>query len=183
LASSLGPGRPAERAGKEVLMKRSPAIALLVILTVFLGAAPASAAKPLREFLPSSDAVIEGACDFPVGVTVLENKEFSTTFFKDGNVTRVLVTGLLVVELTNEDTGESMVANISGPGVFTFTRDTTILKTEGNWLLVFFPGDLGEGEPGAIWLTSGQFVLEFSEEGQRLLEAHGTFRDVCSLLG
>ena len=164
-------------------MKRSLAIVSLVILTALLGASPASAAKPLREFLPNSDAVIEGACDFPVAVTVLENNEFSTTFFKDGNVTRVLVTGRLVVELTNVDTGESLVANISGPGIFTFTTDTTLLKTEGQWLLVFFPGDLGEGEPGQIWLTSGQFVVEFSEEGQRLLEAHGTFKNVCLLLG
>jgi hypothetical protein len=164
-------------------MKRPLAIVSLVILTALLGASPASAAKPLREFLPNSDAVIEGACDFPVAVTVLENNEFSTTFFKDGNVTRVLVTGRLVVELTNVDTGESLVANISGPGIFTFTTDTTLLKTEGQWLLVFFPGDLGEGEPGQIWLTSGQFVVEFSEEGQRLLEAHGTFKNVCLLLG
>jgi hypothetical protein len=164
-------------------MKRPLAIVSLAMLTVLLLATPASAVKPLREFLPNLDAVIEGACDFPVAVTVLENNEFTTTFFKDGNVTRVLVTGRVVVELTNVDTGESLVANISGPGVFTFTRDTTVLTTEGNWLLVFFPGDLGAGEPGQIWLTSGLFVLEFSEEGVALLEAHGTFRDACVLLG
>jgi hypothetical protein len=165
-------------------MKRPLAIVSLAILTVLLAAIPASGAKPIREFLPNLDGVIEGACEFPVAVTVLENNEFTTTFFKDGNVTRVLVTGRLVVELTNLDnTDESLVANISGPGVFTFTKDTTLLKTEGNWLLVFFPGDLGEGQPGQIWLTSGLFVLEFSEEGQTLLESHGTFRDVCVLLG
>jgi hypothetical protein len=43
-------------------------------------------------FLPAGDAVISGVCDFDLGITVLENNEYITTFFdQEGNVTRRLI--------------------------------------------------------------------------------------------
>jgi hypothetical protein len=163
-------------------MKRSIALALCVAAFV-LAATPASAVKPEREFLPSEDAVVPGVCPFDLGITVLENNAYITTFFdQEGNVTRQHLAGRLVVELSNEQTGESMVANISGPGTVTFTEDSEVWETVGPWLWLFFPGDLGEGEPGMALLTTGRFVVEFTEEGLEILEQQGSVTDVCAVL-
>jgi hypothetical protein len=163
-------------------MKRSIALTVLVAALV-LASTPASAVKPVREFLPSEDAVIPGVCPFDLGITVLENNAYITTFLDgEGNVTRQQVTGRLVVELSNEETDESVVANISGPGSITFTEDSEVWETVGPWLWLFFPGDLGEGEPGMALLTTGRFVVEFSEEGVSILEQRGEVTDVCALL-
>jgi hypothetical protein len=114
---------------------------------------------------------------------VLEDNVHTTTFFdQDGNVTRLHSDGSLIVELSNEQTGDSIVANLSGPGTSTFTDDSQILEAVGPWLFFFFPGDLGEGEPGMALLTTGRFVVEFSEEGVSILEQQGRVVDVCALL-
>jgi hypothetical protein len=114
---------------------------------------------------------------------VLENNEYITTFFdKEGNVTRQHVAGRFVVELRNEETDTSIVANISGPGTITFTDDSAVWNTVGQWLWIFFPGDLGEGEPGMALLTTGQFVVEFGPEGVSILKRRGRQVDVCALL-
>jgi hypothetical protein len=163
-------------------MKRSIALALLVAALVF-ASTPASAGKPAREFLPAGDAVIPGVCDFDLGITVLENNEYITTFFdQEGNITRQHIAGRIVVELRNEQTGDSIVANISGPGTITFTEDSTVFDTVGQWLWLFFPGDLGEDEPGMALLTTGRFVVEFGPEGVSILEQRGSQVDLCALL-
>jgi hypothetical protein len=163
-------------------MKRSIAVSLFVIGLV-TASTPAWAVKPVREFLPQEDAVISGVCPFDLGVDVLENNTYITTFFdREGNVTRLHGSGRLVVELINEQTGESVVANISGPGTVTFTEDSEVWKTVGPWLWFFFPGDLGEGEPGMALLTTGRFVVEFTEEGASILKQRGRVTDVCALL-
>jgi hypothetical protein len=164
-------------------MKRSIALTLLVGVALVSAAAPASAGKPVREFLPSGDAVIPGVCDFDLGITVLENNEYITTFFdKEGNITRQHIAGRFVVELRNEETDDSIVANISGPGTITFTDDSTVWNTVGQWLWIFFPGDLGEGEPGMALLTTGQFVVEFGPDDVSILKRRGRQVDVCALL-
>jgi hypothetical protein len=163
-------------------MKRSVALGMMVAAVV-LASTPASAVKPVREFVPSEDAVIPGLCPFDLGVTVLKDNVHLTTFFdQDGNVTRLHGAGELIVELSNEQTGDSIVANISGPGTLTFTDDSEVLEAVGPWLFFFFPGDLGEGEPGMALLTTGRFVVEFSAEGASILEQRGRVVDVCALL-
>lgn len=166
-------------------MKRTlvaAAISAPLILGTML---PALAAKPFREHLPpNNDLVIEGVCEFDVLLHDVRNELVVTTFFdRDGNVTKQIGAGALVVELTNLDSGESLVANISGPGVQTFQDDVFTLKAEGNWLFFFFPDELAPGDPGLIWLTSGLWVWEFGPEGGRLVTQRGTSQDVCSLLG
>ena len=163
-------------------MRRTLASTLFVGLVLSISV-PASAVRPVREFLPQEDEVISGICPFDLGIYVLENESFITTFFdKDGNVTKLLISGRLVVELRNEQTGASHVADISGPGKVTFTEDSEVLTALGNWLLFFFPGELGESEPGRAFLTSGRVVVEFSAEGAAILEQRGRQVDVCALL-
>jgi hypothetical protein len=87
-----------------------------------------------------------------------------------------------VVELRNVESGASVVANISGPGTITFTDDAEVWETVGPWLWLFFPGDLGAGEPGMALLTTGRFVVEFGPEGVAILEQAGRQVDLCALL-
>jgi hypothetical protein len=163
-------------------MKRSIGLGMMVAAVV-LASTPASAVKPDRVFVPSEDGIVSGVCPFDLGITVLEDNVHTTTFFdQDGNVTRLHSSGTLVVELSNEQTGDSMVANISGPGTVTFTDDSEVLEAVGPWLFFFFPGDLGEGEPGMALLTTGRFVVEFSAEDVSILEQRGRVVDVCALL-
>ncbi|HEX6262437.1 MAG TPA: hypothetical protein VF097_06275 [Actinomycetota bacterium] len=158
-------------------------LALTLFLGILVASAPASAEKPVREFLPAEDEVISDVCDFDLGVVVLENNELLTTFFdQEGNVTKQLVTGSLVVELRNEETGVSLVANIPGPGVITFPGDSELVTALGPWLWLFFPGDLGPGEPGMALLTHGRFVVEFAPDGVTIVERRGRQVDVCALL-
>jgi hypothetical protein len=163
-------------------VKRSIALGVMVAAVV-LASNPASATKPVREFVPSEDAIVSDVCPFDLGITVLQDNVQVTTFFdQEGNVTRLHSAGKLIVELSNEETGESMVANISGPGTSTFTDDSEVLEAVGPWLFFFFPGDLGEGEPGMALLTTGRFVVEFSAVGVSILEQRGRVVDVCALL-
>jgi hypothetical protein len=141
----------------------------------------ASADKPLREFLPAEDLVLEGICPFPVAVNVLTNKEFVTTF-SDG---RQLITGVFKLRLTNlDDPSKSLDVNVSGPGVITVSEEGELtLRAKGRWLFFFFPGDLGPGEPGLLVITTGLAVLTADAEGNlSFTHRTGTTTDVCTAL-
>ena len=159
---------------------------ILVILGV-LGVASltfvlaASASKPAeRVFLFTPDTVLSGPCSFDVNYEVINNKEYGIAF-SDG---RFLITGSFKVRLTNMSSSKSLDVNISGPGIFRFGDDGSLLVTAwGNWLFSFLPGMLGPGSPGKLLLTSGLAT--------EVLDANGTVvswnppnktRDACALL-
>ena len=159
-------------------MKRVIAILLGVVLAL-LSAPAASADKPVREFLPAGDFTLTGVCPFPVGVEVITNNEFITTF-SDG---RQLVTGTLKVRATNLDSDESLDLNISGPGVITENSDGSVtIEAHGSWLLWFFPGDLGPGSPGRLFVNNGHFVQTFSSAGVTIDRQTGSQEDLCAAL-
>ena len=165
-------------------MKRVLALLCLTSVTLFFSASAASATKPVKEFVPASDFVLDGICDFVVDVHIVVNRVYSKTFFdKDGNVVRQELSGVLVLDLINEDTGSTVRVNVPGPGTYTFEGDTTILAGTGPWLLFFFPGAL-EGHPeGLLWLTTGHFVLEFPSEGPLSFDDFpARTTDACALL-
>ena len=165
-------------------MKRIVVLVSLLALMLLGSMPPSLAVKPDRELLPpNDDLVIDGVCGFPVLLHDVRSKITVNTFFdREGNVTKQIGAGPLVVELTNLDTGEAIVVNISGPGVFTFEGDVLTVKAEGNWLFYFFPGELGSGDPGLIWLTTGLWVWEIRPDGGSLLTHRGSSRDVCEIL-
>lgn len=144
-------------------MRRAVVFVVVLVLAGIALVPAATAEKPIRDFLPADDLVLEGPCEFSVGVEVLTNKEFGTEF-KDG---RFLITGSFKVRLTNLDPGgASMDVNISGPGTFTSTPDGGLKITAlGNWLFWFFPGDLGPQSPGRLLLTSGHTTLVSDADG------------------
>jgi hypothetical protein len=76
-----------------------------------------------------------------------------------------------------------MDANISGQGVFRVHEDGSVtLHAHGHWLFFFFPGQLGSGAPGQMFLNSGRVVLNQSPEGDEIVKRTGHMRDVCAAL-
>jgi hypothetical protein len=159
------------------------AATVVAVAAILAAAAPASADKPLREPLPSEDFVLSDSCDFDVLVHTIENKEFIKSYFDDdGNLTRQIINGRLVVQLTNLETGESILRNVSGPVFVTFfadgSRDTVV---GGRSLAIFFPGEV-EDLP-LLFVNSGQVTYHFDPEGNVVgAEQVGEMEDVCAAL-
>lgn len=153
---------------------------LVVVAVAALLASSAAAGKPSREFLPAEDFVLPASvCGFEVGVEVVQNKEH-VTVFDDG---RELITGVFKNRVTNLSNPEqSLLLNISGPGVFTPTEEGFTLEATGRWLWFFFPGELGAGHPGLLAVSSGLVVLEGTETGLSLQQVGGTWTDLCAAL-
>jgi hypothetical protein len=159
----------------------APVVAAALILAA---AAPASADKPLREPFPAEDITITGSCDFDVRVHTVENKEFITSYFDDdGNLTRQIVNGRLVLELTNQEKpAESIVYNVSGPVFLTFFEDGSLdFVLGGRSLLFFFPGEV-EDLP-LVFVNSGQVTIHIDPEGNTVgVDQVGDVEDVCAAL-
>ena len=159
-------------------MKRFIAIPLGVVL-VLLFASTASADKPVREFLPIEDLTLTGVCSFDVGIEVTANNEFITTF-SDG---RQLITGALKVRVTNLTSEESFDLNIPGPGFFIPNPDGSVTtEAHGPWLLWFFPGDLGPGSPGQLFVNKGHIVFTSGPGGTTIDKQTGSQTDICAAL-
>jgi hypothetical protein len=156
--------------------------AVVAAALILAAAAPASADKPLREPFPQGDIIISGSCDFDVFAHTVEDKVKAKTYFdKDGNPTRQIVNGRLVVELTNLETRESIVYNTSGPGFLTFFEDGSLDFVFGGRSLVwFFPGEV-EDLP-LLFVNSGQVTLHIDPEGNIVVEQLGEVEDVCAAL-
>jgi hypothetical protein len=152
---------------------------LVASMTAALIIPVASATRPVKEFLPFEGAFLPGICPFDVEIVVTDNKEYSKTF-DDG---RMLITGKLKVTLINAESGKSLDANISGQGVFRFHEDGSLtLRAHGRWLFFFFPGDLGPGAPGQMFLNSGRLILNQGPAGSEIVSRTGRTRDVCAAL-
>jgi hypothetical protein len=172
----------ASKRGKEADMKRLFVILPFSVLLLSL-AVPASAVPPERVFLPPlEDFLDEESCPFPMFTDFQLQKGTEKTFFdREGNITRVTVTGPLKVELTRLDTDTSIRLNVSGPGATVFENGEPVLfKARGPWVLFFGPGELEEGHPGGIFLTHGHVVFDFVQG--RVTKITGTIQNVCDLL-
>jgi hypothetical protein len=163
-------------------MRRLVALLLPALLLVLLPTSVARADPPVREPLPLEDFTLVGNCDFDVFFHVVENNEFITTYFdSDGNPIRQIITGRFVVELTNLDTGESNVYQVSGPGFITFFEDGSVdFVLGGRSLLFFLPGDAPDLP--LLFVNSGQVILHIDQEGNLTMEQVGNIEDVCAAL-
>jgi hypothetical protein len=154
----------------------------IVPLSVFFlwQAGPAVGVPPERLPLPPMPTFVdEETCPFPFLVESEEKLTQKTFFDREGNIKKVIVTGPLKVELTRLDTGESVVVNIPGPGITLFEEgEPVVFKAVGPWVLFFFPGELGEGHPGGLFLTHGRVVFDLVEGD---VTRRGTIQGVCEL--
>lgn len=172
-------------------MIRSAAAGLLAAGAVLL---PATAAvgtgdnpSPWTPYASSDWVAPAGMrCDFTLSGEVLEDKErFRTTErFPDGSPRYQEFTGQLVVRYTNEETGDSVVRNLTGRGDFEYFAD-------GGWSLILHGGHIGvgigaDGEPGRGYyvVTGGGAELHADADGRRTLTAdRAKVENLCDTLG
>jgi hypothetical protein len=121
-------------------MKRaSPILAALLLLT---GVQAATAATVIREPAPLPDLIEDTSCGYLIDVTFPVNDEYAIVQYDgDGNFLRVIIQGPLVATFTNDATGESITANISGPSIF---------SADGSGKLL---GQIGGPVPGFAFLV------------------------------
>jgi hypothetical protein len=112
-------------------------------------------------------------CDWEGVVTFPVTQEYVTTFFDGaGNVTRMMITGRLVVTVTNVETGEDVTLNISGPSV----QIDDVLTYHGPSIV--FPVE------GSLDFVHGRVVVTVDSEGfQHPVTMYRTTTDICALLG
>ncbi len=144
------------------------------------------AQKPTRMLTNSQPFTIDAglACAFPLHGEPLIDQEVTKTFPPEPNGdVKQIVTGRLVFELSNLDTGKSLVVNISGPGFFVFHPDGSISADFGgrSGPVTFFPTDIPPGPKAFI--NSGRVVVDITPTGQIILVSQsGHEEDVCAAL-
>lgn len=143
-------------------MRRSPLI--LGSLLVLAFAMPVSAATPDREPV-TNFGFVDFSCGFEVDITIPVQKEIATTFFDaDGNPTKMIITGRLVLTFTNPANEASITAAVNGPGIFNFVKGTAYFLGTG-------------GGPSPLGLIIGHGRID-----PTTFDFNGTFVSLCPLL-
>ena len=135
---------------------------LLVAVAAVVPAATAS--KPVRvPVVAPEDLTLEGVCPFPLAIHVLVNNEKTTTY-SDGSMK---ITGTWKDVVSNgNDPSKSYVDNNSAPIMITPAADgSTHVKIVGQGAVYFFPGNLGPGSPGVLWITNGKLEETIDSAG------------------
>ena len=162
--------------------RRRLAFVLLVVVGVALWPGRAWADTPDRQPIPTEDLSIpSGACPFPVSFHVVTNNEHTITWFDaEGNPVRTIIQGEVVLEITNTETGTSVIRNVSGPGTINFAD--LLFVGRGSQLFFFFPDELGPGTPGSMFINRGR-VVEYLGEPRKIISQTGVQEDLCETLG
>jgi hypothetical protein len=159
--------------------RRILALATAATLALAL-AAPAAAVGPTREYLPLPDTIDLAAgdgCSFPVRIDVFVNREYGVTFADaSGDLLRQLVSGALIIGLTNVGSDRSITIDISGPAEFVVHADgSSTFTLRGNSMPI---------APGGLFRTTGTVVQEFDADGNLLSTSPATGRqiDLCAAI-
>ena len=153
-----------------------------------LAAAPgvAPAASPWMPFRASDFDLPAGTrCAFPLSGRVVADDERIRTLatFADGSPQRQRVKGPLVVRYINEDSGASVVRDLTGDALIDFGADgsETITLRHGHLAV-----GLGAGDPGgpAFLVLSGHgFAVTFAPDGRRTVTpGRSDVEDICQTL-
>jgi hypothetical protein len=151
---------------------------LLVLASAAFLVQAAIAAPPIREDLPSESFTYPvEVCGFEVLQETTANKGKQLTF-SDG---RQLATGVLKLRLTNLETGESIVLNASGPGIFLTEGDVVTVRARGPWVIALLPGE--PTGPGLFYYKGNTtFTVDTATGALTSITSTGTPRDLCAEL-
>ena len=123
-------------------------------------------------------------CAFALAGTPVTNNQFIKTYPADANGdVRVAVEGALKAQVTNVDTGKSLVVNVSGPTTQIFHPDGTSDLTLDGSVMVLYNARFNPRGPATLIYT-GHTVLSVSADGVLTLVSttdNNPF-DVCAAL-
>src|SRR6478752_379483 len=153
-----------------------------------IGVAPASAGvvggggKPSdRVFVPSGlpftyPGGTGQACAFDVTISEVANNEFAR-IFPNGNI---LVTGQLVLRVTNDSSGDSVVRDVSGPVLITSgpSGESVVVLSGASLSPVFEGHDDTGADLQSLFIFHGPTVFT---NGQ-LTQVSGSYEDLCQTL-
>jgi hypothetical protein len=153
------------------LARATGLLAVLLCLLTMLAVSPVNTVAQGRQYSEPGtceDVVLETSCGFPVALHYLRCTYTNTYFLDaDGDVVRMASHGVIVVELTNVDTGQVIVRKAQGPWQYDVATDTN--RAPGPWL--FFDVDVLIYTKGlAIWTPT------------ELLKWTGNAEDLCVTL-
>ena len=158
--------------------KRWIAALALVVGGALAGAAPATAAAPVRQLFAGVSERTDDFCGFPVLARAEGTVAVIAFLDGAGNLVKTIepVAGRLQTTVTNLDTGETLTLHASGPGILELSPagDFVSFTTLGAW---FVTQDPTTGERGA-YLLQGRRELS-AEAG---FEFHGRVVDLCAEL-
>jgi len=164
--------------------RRHQAFVLVVAVSLALLPGRAVAQVPDRVPIPTVDLSFDvGPCPDPFSVSfhVLENNAYTIDFFDDQGIkVRTIIQGRVVLEITNTDTGMSIVRNVSGPGTITYADQMFVGR--GSQLFFFFPDELGSGTGGSMFINRGQ-VVEYLGVPRKIISQTGVQENLCETLG
>jgi hypothetical protein len=149
-------------------------------IVLALGGQPARAAAPERIPIPPFHDIFKAGvvCPFSVAVDQLKMNE-TLTVLSNG---RVFLTGNSVQRVTNLDTGNSVVLNVSGPFTLTTAGGVDTFTARGRNLWTFPAGALGPGQPASLLLTTGLAIYTQSATGITFSHTGGTTENLCETL-
>jgi hypothetical protein len=158
--------------------------ALLVTALALVGAPAATADKPAKTPIVIEPLTLTGVCDFPVQIEAVGPQNQKVIVFSDG---RTIINGQLTVRATNvNDPSKFWQGTSSGPVFLDPQPDGSIAaKGTGVNLWYFFPGNLGEGEPGALFLVKGLSTEMLDPNGEVVTGSfvhHGSIENLCTTL-
>jgi hypothetical protein len=163
-------------------------LAALATVCAGLASAPgvAAAASPWMPFRASDFDLPAGSrCPFALSGRVVEDQERIRTLatFDDGSPRRERVKGTLIVRYINDDTGASVVRDLTGDALIDFGPDGSSTFTLRNGHLAV---GLGAGDPGgpAFLVLSGHgFQVNFAPDGRRtVVPGRGDIENICQTL-
>jgi hypothetical protein len=144
-----------------------------IALVAFPSTLPAANGKPTRVLITDeqqSFSVPAGqVCSFGLAAAPVANNETTTIYPADANGdVREIITGTLKLQLTNTNTGKSIVVNVSGPGTVVLHPDGSASEDlRGSGLVFFFPTANPAGP--ATYLFTGHTTLSFDPAGNLTL--------------
>lgn len=156
--------------------------AFTLALVGFMGALPAGADRPSREFSPVEDSTIPSvsACGTgDVQIHIDQNNEYATTRTDRDGIERTHVSGALKVTYTNVVTSKSVSMNVSGPGTLTFDGDTLDIVGSGNAVWYWF-----DNLPNQILYTTGgvHAIIDFANNTLTFVSRPARVENICSQL-
>lgn len=165
-------------------MKRVIGAALLAGVLLMASAGPATADGPIIEPGPSTTLQFRAGdvCEFAVGIETILNQSLQKVFLAaSGEPERIILTGRVILRLSNLEAGTSIDVNASGPALVIPHDDGSIsLVGHGRGIQWFTPAN---EEGPSLLLILGRATLDISPTGDvSNFTAVGTTRDLCAAL-